>query len=137
MADPTTAPQSAADTITTQAGSGSDLNSVLAQVAAAMSAVTNSVNEITNKLNAMESRVKQTSANDDSNFESSVVGVHDPYESLRRSDVSRDRIAVYAEQALANSIEVSHRCAMMHLDHSAALPPIAPRSATGPGNSAS
>ena len=135
MADPVVAP--AAETATAGSGSGADVSQVLAQVAAAMSAVSNSVNEITNKLNAMESRVKQTSANDDSNFETSAVGVHDPYESLRRADVSRDRIAVYAEQALANSIEVSHRCAMMHLDHSAALPPIAPRSASGPGTTAS
>jgi len=108
------------------AGSNDLTQSIAAAVAAA---VTSSLNEITNKLNALESRVKQTSANDDTNFETSVVGAYDPFDDLRRANVSRDRISVYAEQALANSIEVSHRCAMMHLDHSASLPPVAVKAA--------
>ena len=112
---------------------GADVASTLAQVAAALAGVTTSLNEVTNKVNAIESRVKQTSANDDTNFETSVTGVHDPFDDVRRSAQARDRIAAYAEQALANCVEVAHRCALQGLDHSAALPPIAPRAPTGPG----
>lgn len=127
---------------TTGAAVGSDLTQAIANAVSA--AVTASTNEITAKLNQMLQTVsesisqntKKLSTSDDTNFETSVTGVHDPFESVRRADIARDRVQAYAEQALANSIEIAHRCALQGLDHSAALPPIAPRSPTGPGTAA-
>src|SRR5579863_3157275 len=117
MTDTTTVTGSA-----TGGATGSDLAQTIAQAVAA--AVTTSLNEITAKLNSLSEAVKKQSANDDTNFETSVTGVHDPYDDVRRTAQARDRIAVYAEQALANCVEVAHRCALQGLDHSAALPPI-------------
>jgi hypothetical protein len=125
-------------------GQGVSLDQVQAVVLAAMAGITTSLNEITNKVNSLETRVKESTANDDTNFETSVTGVDDPFEDKRRSAVSRDRIQIYAEQALAmstqalaNAVELSHRAGLQGIDHAAALPPLAPRSATGPGVQAS
>jgi len=130
MSDPVTSTASGAVT-------GDNIAQVIAQAVAA--AVTTSMNEVTAKINQMlqsvSENVKKQSANEDTNFEASVTGAYDMFDDLRRANVSRDRIAVYAEKALANAIEVSHACSMRSLDHFGALPPIAPRSATGPGTS--
>lgn len=109
---------------------GDNQAQVIAQAVAA--AVTASLQEITNKLNSIEqnieSRVKQTSANDDTNFETSVTGVYDPFDDLRRANMSRDRVSVYAEQALANALKVADGLAMRSLDHFCATnPEINPR----------
>jgi hypothetical protein len=97
-------------------------------------AVTTSLNEITAKLNSLEqiveSRIKNTTTNDDTNFEASVTGAYDMFDDLRRANVSRDRIAVYAEQALANAIEIAHGVGMRSLDHFCAVnPEVSPRTA--------
>lgn len=99
MADPTTteAANGSAASGSTGQGTGGDLVQAIAQAVAA--AVTTSVNELTNKLNTLqqsiESRVKQTGTNEDNNFESSVVGIDDPYENKRR-----DRLAYDGMQAM-------------------------------------
>jgi len=112
------------------AGVGAQLTQAIA--AAVASAVTTSLNEITSKLNnvaqLVESRVKQTSENDDNNFETSVVGSYDPFDDLRRANMSRDRIAVYAERSLAIMLSAGEGLLSRSLDHFCATnPETAPR----------
>jgi len=104
---------------------GGTIDQSLAQAIAAAvgAAVTTSFNEITAKLNELESRIKQTSVNDDTNFEANVVGAYDMYDEQRRSNVSHARIAVYAEQALAHAVEASHALSMRSIDHFCATNP--------------
>jgi hypothetical protein len=130
MSDPVTS--NAAGTVT-----GDNLAQVIAQAVAA--AVTTSMNEVTAKINQMldsvSESVKKQSANDDTNFEASVTGAYDMFDDLRRANVSRDRVAVYAELALKQALEHNDAVFQRSMDHFGALPPIAPRSATGPGTS--
>lgn len=124
------------------AGAGNDLaqaiaNAVAAGVSTSLDQVTAKLNQLAQSINeSISQNTKKLSTSDDTNFETSVTGVHDPFESLRRADIARDRVMVYAEQALANCVELAHRCGLQGLDHNAALPPIAPRSPTGPGTAA-
>lgn len=117
--------QPAAPSATTDTGSvnGADLAQVIAQAVSA--GVTSSLNEITAKLNQISDSVK--SVNDDRGFSSEVTGAHDIYENMRRTDVARDRIQVYAEQALANAVELAKGVGMRSLDHFGSLPPVAPK----------
>jgi hypothetical protein len=130
MSDPVTSTASGAVT-------GDNLAQVIAQAVAA--AVTTSLNEVTAKINQMlqsvSENIKKQSANDDTNFEASVTGSYDMFDDLRRANVSRDRIAVYAELALKQALEHNDSVFQRSMDHFGALPPIAPRSATGPGTS--
>jgi hypothetical protein len=130
MSDPVTGTASGAVT-------GDNLAQVIAQAVAA--AVTTSLNEVTAKINQMlqsvSENVKKQSANDDTNFEASVTGAYDVFDDLRRANVSRDRIAVYAELALKQVLQHNDQIFQRSMDHFGALPPIAPRSATGPGTS--
>jgi hypothetical protein len=122
----TPTPTSNVGNTATGAVTGDNLAQIIAQAVAG--AVTTSLNELTAKLNQMmdsvSEAVKKTSANDDSNFETSVTGVHDPYDDLRRNAVSRDRVQAYAELALANAVKAADGLMARSLDHFGSLPPV-------------
>ncbi|HTT78586.1 MAG TPA: hypothetical protein VMF86_02810 [Stellaceae bacterium] len=124
---PAATPASTIANTATGAVTGDNLAQIIAQAVAG--AVTTSLNEITAKINQLTDSVsealKKLSVNDDNNFETTVVGAHDPYDDLRRNGVSRDRVQAYAEQALANAIKHSDALAMRSLDHFGSLPPVA------------
>ena len=97
----------------------SDLAGVIAQAVSA--GVTSSLNEITNKLNTLqqsiESRVKQTSANDDNNFETSVVGADDPFENKRRDRLAYDGLIAFAMAQATVAAENTNLIVKQHLRH--------------------
>jgi hypothetical protein len=112
---------------------GSNLAQVIAQAVAA--GVTASLNEITAKVNQLQQSIsealKKESTNSDTNFETTVTGAHDLYESLRRADLARDRVGSYAELALsqalqanANAIEIAKAIGARSCDHFSSLPPV-------------
>lgn len=121
--DPANASASAQNTGTVD---GSNLAQVVAQAVAA--AVTSSMNEITAKLNqlsdSVSENIKKQSANDDTNFETSVTGAHDPYDEVRRSYAERDRLNVVALQALTKMVENGDALMKRSIDHFSALPPV-------------
>lgn len=126
---PSTTATPASNVANTASGAvtGDNLAQIIAQAVAG--AVTTSLNELSAKLNQMldsvSEAVKKSSANDDSNFETSVTGVHDPYDDLRRNAVSRDRVQAYAELALANAVKAADGLMARSLDHFGSLPPVA------------
>ena len=121
MADPVTSESTtgAAASGSTGQQTANDLASVIAQGVAA--AVTASLQELTNKLNtiqqSIESRVKQTSANEDANFETSVVGVDDPYENKRRDRLAYDGLITFAMAQAAVAAENTNLIVKQHLRH--------------------
>ena len=121
MADPVTSENATGSAASGSAGqqTANDLASVIAQGVAA--AVTASLQELTNKLNtiqqSVESRVKQTSANEDANFETSVVGVDDPYENKRRDRLAYDGLITFAMAQAAVAAENTNLIVKQHLRH--------------------
>ena len=121
MADPVTSENATGAAASGSAGqqTGNDLASIIAQGVAA--AVTASLQELTNKLNtiqqSIESRVKQTSANEDANFETSVVGVDDPYENKRRDRLAYDGLITFAMAQAAVAAENTNLIVKQHLRH--------------------
>lgn len=109
---------------------GVNLADVLGQVAAAMAAVSTSVNEITNKLNAIEGRIKQTSVNDDNNFETTVVGAHDPYDDIRRTSIINHKLSVSmaenADALMKEYLKYTSGVWARSLDHFCAMNPEVP-----------
>lgn len=84
----------------------------IAQAVAA--AVTSSVNELTaqfnQKFDSLSETVNKTvgAANTDNNFETSVVGAHDPFESHRRDRSHYDTLNQFSVQALQNAVETAN-----------------------------
>jgi hypothetical protein len=113
MSDPTVT-STAAGTVT-----GDNLAQVVAQAVAA--AVTSSLNEISAKFNQMldslSERVKQTSANEDTNFEASVVGASDPFENDRRGRLWYDQVQQVALRALSNAVETDNMVSKQAVRH--------------------
>jgi hypothetical protein len=75
---------------------GGTIDQGLAQAisSAVAAAVTTSMNEITAKLNELESRIKQTSVNEDVNFEANVTGADDPYDDKRRAGIVHNKLSL-------------------------------------------
>jgi len=120
MSDPATpiiTPQAAGDV------TGNNLAQVIAQAVAA--GVTTSMNEITAKLNSLSESINKIADATTSNTQTNVVGADDPYSEQRVWRTWHDVIMFYTTKAMGQQ-----------LDHSASLPPMAPRSPTGPGTSA-
>ena len=121
MADPVTSENATGAAASGSAGqqTANDLASVIAQGVAA--AVTASLQELTNRLNtiqqSIESRVKQTSANEDANFETSVVGVDDPYENKRRDRLAYDQTIAFLMAQAAMAGENANLILKQHLRH--------------------
>ena len=116
--------------------SGGTTDQSLAQAIAAgvAAAVTTSLNEITAKLNELESRIKQTSVNDDANYEVNVVGAFDPYDDPRRTGIVNHRLstsmAENADALMKEYLKYTAGVWARSLDHYCATnPETAPRAA--------
>ncbi len=73
----------------------------------------------------MAANIKKQSEADDRSLSTEITGAYDVYENMRRTDVSRDRVQVQAELALANAVELSKALGVRSLDHFSSLPPVA------------
>jgi len=146
MADPSAASPAATESTTgastggaTGQGTTITLAAALSALASASSAVSDSVNQLKVLMTSVSEDIKKvsrsTTTSDD--VDVNVVGNDDAFIGLRDERQAHARINALAELSLANAIEIAKRCGHLHLDHSSALPPLAPRSSTGPGTAAS
>jgi hypothetical protein len=99
----------------TGGATGSDLAQTIAQAVAA--AVTTSLNEITEKLNSITENIQKSAASDDSHFEASVTGVHDPFENDRRTRLLFDQLQQLSIQAMQNAVETGNMVAKQAVRH--------------------
>jgi hypothetical protein len=96
----------------------------IGQLQAQLNGLSQSLNEALVKFNSLSEAVKKNSVNDDNNLETSVVGVHDPFDEVRRSYVQRDQIFAISVQALTKMVENGDMLMKRSLDHFAVLQPM-------------
>lgn len=105
------------------------VNAIAAAVQTAVSQATSQMQSQINSLTENIDKISQATTSDTDTATVSRSSI-DPAASQRR-------LEAYAELSLSNCIEFCKQAGLRSLDHFAALPPIAPRSASGPGTSAS
>lgn len=135
MPDPTETASGA--TTAGETGQGTGLTA--AQVEAIEAAVSTALSQMQAQLNSLSENVNKINQATTSDVDTATVSRSsiDPASPQRRQET-------YAEMAVADCIEFRKACDALILrkisqdtDHHGAIPPIAPRSATGPGTSAS
>ena len=135
MADPTTTSATGVTGGASGGQTGLDQALVGAIAAAVQSAVSQATQELQNQIASINDNINKTATDVDSGTvsRSSI----DPASPQRRQEA-------YAELALSNAVSFQSAANALVLrkisqdtDHHGAIPPIAPRSATGPGTNAS
>jgi hypothetical protein len=138
-----TGPSTGSTTGVEGGASGGQTALTQAQLAAIAAAVSTAMSQMQAQLNSLTENVNKL-ANTASNTTSSDVDS----ETIARSTIdpaaSQRRMDAYSEMAVADCIEFRKGCDALILrkisqdtDHHGAIPPIAPRSASGPGTTAS
>lgn len=139
MADPTTASSGASTAGNTGTGVVLDQGLVAALAAAVQTAVSQATSQMQAQLNSLSEDIKKVSTDSTSDIDRETLSTS----SIDPEDSHRNNMS-YREMAVADCVSFRKACDALILrkisqdtDHHGAIPPIAPRSASGPGTSAS